>query len=225
VKGTIVNTGAVLAGGVLGALLGSKVEERFKTTILHALGVAVIYIGLRMALSAKSELLAVGCLLLGAITGEALRIEDRVCAAGEWLKGQLRSSSPTFAEGFATASILYVTGAMAIIGAIKDGVYGDPSMLYVKALLDGSASIIFGSALGIGVAASALSVLLYQGAFTLLASRLTFLEDPAVLSAVNGVGGLLVLAIGINLLGVVKIRTGNLIPGLFYAIIFALYLG
>ncbi len=223
-KGTLVNTVAVIAGGALGAFLGARVKERYKTAIMQALGVAVVFLGFRMAFGSKNDVMTVGALIAGALTGELLRIEDRVLAAGEWLKARVKSSSATFSEGFATASILYVTGAMAIIGAIKDGSGGDPSLLYVKAILDGSSAIIFASALGVGVAMSAVSVFLYQGAFTLLAGRLAFLEDGAVQAAVNGVGGLMVVAIGINLLGILKIRTGNLLPGLFYAILLALWL-
>ena len=124
-------------------------------------------------------------------------------------------------KGFVSASLLYLTGAMMIVGSIQDGTAGDPHTLYVKSLLDGVASVALASSLGVGVAFSALSVLVVQGAITLAAAQLLFLRSPAVLDAVAATGGVLILAIGINLLDLKQIRVGNLLPAVFYAIAWA----
>lgn len=218
------NTGAVVAGSLLGVVIGKRLPDRIKTIVMQALGLSVILIGLQMALSGTRPLLVIGSLLLGAITGELLDIEGRIAAMGEWLKRRFRSESPTFVQGFVTASVLYCTGAMVIVGAIRDGTVGDPSILYIKSLLDGVASIAFASSLGSGVAFSALSVFVIQGSITLLASKLAFLQGPGVIEAVTATGGLLILGIGINILEIKQIRVGNLVPALAYAILAALFI-
>lgn len=221
--GTIVNTGAVVAGSLLGLAAGRRLPERMKTILLQCLGLSTILIGLQMALSGKELMANIACLLLGAVIGEALNLERWIEKLGEWFKARARSGSTTFVEGFVTASLLYCTGAMVIVGSIQDGVAGDPRTLYIKSLLDGVASIALASALGPGVLFSALSVLVVQGSLTLLASRLVFLQAPAVLDAVTATGGLLIVAIGINLLEMAKIRIGNLIPALVLAILWGVW--
>ncbi len=221
--GTLVNTGAVVAGSLLGVMIGKRLPDRVKTIVMQALGLSVVLIGLQMALSGTRPLLVIGSLLLGAVTGELMDVEGRIAAVGEWLKRRFRSESSTFVQGFVTASVLYCTGAMVIVGSIRDGTVGDPSILYVKSLLDGVASIAFASSLGSGVAFSALSVFVVQGSITLLASKLAFLQGPGVIEAVTATGGLLILGIGINILEIKQIRVGNLVPALVYAILAALY--
>ncbi|MDG4554229.1 MAG: DUF554 domain-containing protein [Candidatus Competibacter sp.] len=220
--GTLANTGAVVVGSAIGLAAGTRLPERVKIVLMQALGLATVTIGLRMALEAGHTLLAIGCLLLGGVTGELLRIEQRLDNLAETLGRTLRSNSSRFVEGFVTATLLYLTGAMTIVGSIQDGTLGDPSVLLVKSLLDGVASVALASSLGVGVMCSALPVLLVQGGMTLLAAQLAFLSQPAVLDAVNATGGLLILGIGINLLEIGRIRVGNLLPALLYAIVGAL---
>lgn len=219
--GTLVNASTVLAGSMLGLVAGKRLPERLKTILMQGLGLSTIVIGLQMALSGKEPLAAIGCLLLGALTGELLRIEQGVERIGGWLKQRTGSTSTTFVRGFVSASVLYLTGAMMIVGCIQDGTVGDPSTLLIKSLLDGFASIALASTLGVGVAFSALSVLVVQGGLTLLASRLDFLREPAVLGAVTATGGMIILGIGINLLEMARIRIGNFLPALLYAIVWA----
>ncbi len=220
--GTVVNTGAIVIGSAIGLTAGARLPEGIKVILMQALGLAVITIGLRMALEAQHVLLAIGCLLLGGITGELLRIEQRLEGLAEILRRKLRSNSGRFVEGFVTATLLYLTGAMTIVGSIRDGTVGDPSVLLLKSLLDGVASVALASSLGIGVMCSALPVLVVQGGITLLAAQLAFLSEPAVLDAINATGGLLILGIGINLLEIGRIHVGNLLPALLYAIVGAL---
>jgi uncharacterized membrane protein YqgA involved in biofilm formation len=222
VIGTVVNTGAILIGSAIGLTAGARLPEGIKVILMQALGLAVITIGLRMALEAQHVLLAIGCLLLGGITGELLRIEQRLEGLAEILRRKLRSNSGRFVEGFVTATLLYLTGAMTIVGSIRDGTVGDPSVLLLKSLLDGVASVALASSLGIGVMCSALPVLVVQGGITLLAAQLAFLSEPAVLDAINATGGLLILGIGINLLEIGRIHVGNLLPALLYVIVGAL---
>ncbi len=189
---------------------------------MQALGLSTLLIGMQMALSVSNVIPTIGCLLLGALTGEFLKIETGLERFGLWLRNRARSESSTFVEGFVTSSLLYCTGAMVIVGSIQDGTTGNATTLYVKSMLDGVAAAAFASTLGIGVIFSAASVFVVQGTITLLAAKLAFLQEPAVLSAVTATGGLLIVAIGINLLGAAKIRIGNLLPALFYAIVWAL---
>jgi len=221
--GTFVNAGAILAGSMVGLAAGKYFPQRLKTTIMQALSLAVILVGLQMALSGNEPLTAIGCLLLGALTGELLRIEQGVEWLGNWLKMKTGSGSSTFVQGFVSASILYLTGAMMIVGSIQDGAAGDTRTLYIKSLLDCVASIALASTLGLGVAFSALSVLLVQGGVTLLALHVQFLREPAILSAVTSTGGLIILGIGINLMNLALIRIGNFLPALFYAIAWAYF--
>jgi len=221
-KGTLVNASTVLVGSLIGMGAGRFLSQGIRTILMQALGLAVMVIGIKMALTGENAIAAVGCLLLGGITGELLRIEDGVEYLGIRLKARFKSQSTTFVEGFVTATILYLTGAMTIVGSIQDGTVGDATTLYLKALLDGFASVVLASSLGVGVAFSALSVLLVQGGLTLLASQLAFLKEPAVLTSITAVGGMIILGIGINLLEIKRLKVGNLVPALIYAIIYPL---
>jgi len=215
-----VNASAVAAGSILGLLAGRHISERIRGTLMHALGLAVITIGLKMALSVDSLIPMVACLLLGGLVGEMLRIEDGVAWVGVHLKERFRSESATFVQGFVSASVLYLTGAMMIIGCIQDGTIGDASTLYLKSLLDGVASVALASTLGVGVAFAALPVLVVQGGLTLAASHLAFLQDPQVLASITSTGGMIILGIGINLMEITRIRVGNFIPGLGFAAVY-----
>jgi uncharacterized membrane protein YqgA involved in biofilm formation len=209
----------------VGISAGKRLPERIRSILMQALGLSVVFIGLKMALSGEKMIAPIAYLLLGGLTGEILQIEERIGRVGEWLKTRAGSESSTFVQGFVSASLLYLVGAMMIVGSIQDGTAGDPSTLYVKSLLDGVASIALASSFGVGVAFSALSVFVVQGSITLLASNLMFLQSPHVLNAITGTGGLLILGIGINLLELRIIRTGNLLPALAYAILGAVIVG
>lgn len=220
--GTWVNTGAIIAGSLVGMKIGKRLPERIKTILMQSLGISTILIGLQMALSGKNLLTTVGCLLIGAVAGEIINIERGIEKLGEWFKNKARSDSSTFVQGFVIASVLYCTGAMVIVGSIQDGAVGDPSTLFLKSLLDGIASIALASQFGLGVAFSGLSVLVVQGSITLLASKLSFLQNAEVLNAVTATGGLLIVGIGITVLNLVRIRIGNMIPALGFAVVVAL---
>lgn len=221
--GTIVNTGAVLAGSLAGLAAGRRLPERIKDILMQALGLCVLYIGVKMSLEAKNALPTIACVLLGAITGEVLGVEKGLERLAGWLKSSLKFQSPTFVQGFVTASVMYLTGPMTILGCIKDGVAQDASILYIKSLFDMIGALALSSAMGVGVMFSAASVLFVQGALTLGAHHLGFLQRPEVLEAVTSTGGVLIVGIGLNILDLKKIRVGNFLPALVYAIIGALY--
>ncbi|HNY64976.1 MAG TPA: DUF554 domain-containing protein [Deltaproteobacteria bacterium] len=220
ITGTLVNSAAVVAGSVFGLFAGRFITEGMRSILMNALGLAVAVIGLKMALSAQDLIPMVACLLLGGITGELMRIEDGIAWIGARLKERFRSESATFVKGFVSATVLYLTGAMMIVGCITEGTTGDGSVLFLKSLLDGVASIALASTLGVGVAFSALSVFVVQGGLTLAASHIGFLQQPSVLAAITATGGMIILGIGINLLELKVIRIGNLIPALVFAALY-----
>jgi len=220
--GTFVNSGAIIVGSAVGIMAGRHLSEGIKSIIMNALGLSVVILGVKMALEGTNLIAAIGCVLLGAIAGEIMRIETWIESLGVWLKNRFRSDSSTFVEGFVTASVLYLTGVLVIIGPIQDGTVGDTSILYIKSLLDGFASMALASMLGIGVAFSALPVLIVQGTITIMASSLLFLKEPHILNAITATGGILILGIGVNLLDLKKIPIGNFIPAILFAILWAL---
>jgi len=222
-NGTLVNTAAIIAGGLIGISVGGYLPERIKNIMIQALGLSVLLVGMQMALTVTDLIVTIGCMLVGGVTGELIQIEYWVERMGEWLKRRTSSNSSTFAQGFMSASVLYLTGAMMIVGSIQDGTAGDSTTLYVKSLLDGVISIPLASTFGIGVAFSAISVFVVQGSLTLLSSHLLFMQEPDVLTAVTATGGLLIVGIGLNLLKITKIRIGNFLPAIFYAIAWAVF--
>jgi uncharacterized membrane protein YqgA involved in biofilm formation len=220
--GTFINVVAIVAGALLGTMLGHRLPDRLQQRVLAGLGLATLVIGVDGALAWRDTnvLYVIGGLLLGGLAGEALNIENRLERLGARL--QRRFSGPghsTFAEGFFTASLLFVVGAMAVLGSIEDGLTGDYDTLATKALLDGFASIALAAALGIGVAFSAVSVLLYQGAITLAAGLFdeVLAEGTEALAALTSVGGILIIGIALRLLDLKDVKVGNFLPALIFA--------
>lgn len=216
--GTFINAGAILAGSFAGACVGSRLPDRMRTTVLQGLGLTIVLVGMQMSLQTKNILIVLGALLTGGILGEALRISEGLEAVGRFLQTNLaRRQNGTVAEGFVTASLIFCIGPMAILGSIQDGLVGDYSLLTVKAMLDGFASIAFAASLGWGVALSVLSILIYQGSITLFAGALAHtLTDPMV-SEMTATGGLIVIGIGLKLLEIKEIRLASFLPALFIA--------
>ncbi len=220
-RGTLVNVVAVLLGSGLGLLIGNRLPEKIKKVITTGLGLSVILIGMQMAFKTNNVLIIIGSLVFGGILGELLQIEEALEALGERLKAGLRFQSGGFVEGFVTASLVYCVGAMTVVGSIQEGLSGDPQILYAKSLLDGTASIAFASTLGIGVAFASLTVFFVQGSLTLLGKQLSFLLSPGILSELTATGGLLILAIGLYLLEIKRIKVANLLPALIFAVVLA----
>ncbi len=226
--GTLVNVGAVLVGSFIGLAVGARLPERMKRVLFTALGLATLAIGLGMALESESVIILIGSLALGGVLGEALDVEGRLEALAERLKARLSPGGGSaedarrFATGFVTASLIYCVGAMTVVGALREGVSGNPDILLAKSMLDGVASIAFAATLGIGVAFSALSVFVVQGSLTVLGSQLGFAMEGAVLRELSATGGLLILAIGLYLLEIKRISVANLLPSLAFAVLLSL---
>jgi uncharacterized membrane protein YqgA involved in biofilm formation len=218
--GTIVNTVAIIVGSLLGVSLRRGIADRYKETVIAAIGLAVLLIGLKSAWQTNDLLLVIVSLALGAVIGEGLHIEERLEAVGHWIGNRMGRAGDGLAQGFVTASLVFCVGAMAIVGALESGLTGNHQTLFAKSLLDGVTSIIFASSLGIGVLFSSLAVLIYQGAITLLAVYLKPLLTPPVVGQMSAVGGLLIFAIGLNILSITKLRIGNMLPGLFIPLIY-----
>ena len=216
--GTIVNTTAIIIGAGVGTIIGNKLKERYKNTAMQGLSLAVLLIGFKMALDTSNVSIVIFSLLLGGLIGEFLKIETKLNKIGEWFESRLKGQGRV-AEAFIQCSLIYCVGAMAIMGAVQDGLLNDPSTLYAKSMLDGFTAIAFSSTLGIGVILAAIPVFLYQGSITLLAGLLKPLLTDPVITEMTATGGMLIVAIGINLLDLAKIKVGNLLPAMLVAVI------
>jgi uncharacterized membrane protein YqgA involved in biofilm formation len=214
--GTLVNAAAIMAGGAVGLLLKKGIKDSYKTTVMQAISLTVILIGIRSALNADDLLGVIVCMAVGSLLGEAMKIEDRLEAFGAYAEKRFsRSSNGGFSKGFVTASLVFCVGSMAIVGALESGLTGNHDTLFAKSLLDGITSVVFASTFGGGVVFSALPVMVYQGTITMGASLLKPFLTPGVIAQMSGVGGLLIAAIGINMLRLAHLRIGNMLPAIF----------
>jgi uncharacterized protein len=248
--GTIVNVGAILGGTALGLVFGRMIPARVRATAMSAIGLAVLGVGLQMAIDPRVDvsklahagtppyhanpLVVIGGLVVGGIIGELLQLELRLERFGAWMQSVARgppgagaagSAAPKghdLVEGFVTASLLYCVGAMAVIGAIQDAA-GQPDVLYVKAMLDGIASVVLATTLGVGVGLSVLPLALYQGGITAAAGGVEGYLTGPVLVTLTSAGGLLIAAIGLDLTGIKRLPVGNLLPGVFVAAVIAYF--
>ncbi|TYO96427.1 DUF554 domain-containing protein [Desulfallas thermosapovorans] len=212
--GTIVNVLAICAGAIAGLVLKKGIKPSVKKTVMQAIGLSVLLVGLQMSLQSNQIILVIISLALGGISGELLKIEDNLHRLGLWLQNLVGKKSGDIASAFVTTSLIYCVGAMAIVGAIEDGLTGNPNTLFTKAILDGVSAIFFASTMGIGVIFSCIPVLIYQGTITLTASFLKDILNPFVINQLTATGGLLIVGIAINILELKKINTGNLLPAI-----------
>lgn len=212
--GTIVNVIAVVIGSLIGLAFKDKVPERITQTVLQVMGMFTLIIGIGMALQGREMILVLISLVLGTVIGEAINIEARLDGLGGKLEKRFKLTEGSPTKGWISASLVYCVGSMAIVGSIADGVKGDHSILYTKAMMDGIVSIPFASTMGVGVLASAGSVLFYQGGLTLLAGLLKPLFNPEMIRELTAVGGIMIMGIGVNILGWQKMRVGNMLPAL-----------
>jgi uncharacterized membrane protein YqgA involved in biofilm formation len=214
--GTIINTATVLAGGGLGLLIGNRIPDRIRVIIVQVIGLVTIAIGLRDVISTDNMVFPLVGMVLGAIIGELLRIEDRLEQLGEILRRKFTNteSESKFVTGFVTATLLFCVGPLTILGAIEDASGKTPQLYIIKATLDGFMMIIFSALYGVGAIFSAASVFVLQGSLTLFGTSLDTLLTDRMRLELFSAGGLAVLAIGLNLLEIKRIRLGSLLPGL-----------
>lgn len=216
--GTIVNGICIVIGSLLGKLL-HKIPERVKGTVMYAIGLAVIVLGLQMGLKSEHFLIVILSLVFGAVIGEMTMIEEKLNKLGNWLEKRVGSNEQgNISEGFVTATLIFVIGAMAIIGALDSGIRGDHNVLYTKAIIDGFTALILTTTLGIGVIFSAIPVFLYQGLIAIFATQIDRVIPDALMNSfiveMTSTGGIMIVAIGLNIAGITKIRVANLLPGI-----------
>lgn len=239
---TIVNALAVVVGTLAGVFVGRAIGESFKRVVFSAVGVVSLLIGVSMALETQRFLYLVLSLVTGGLAGTALHIEDRIYGWGERLKRRFTPTAAavtavpkgsatgpagaplggagtaarqhSFAQGFLTATVLYCVGSLTILGSFQAGVEGEYDLLFTKSVMDGFMSILLTAAYGIGVGFAAIPVLVYQGGLTLLSSLVAPWVSPLMLTEISGVGGAMVVMIGLNLLDLRRIKTGDFLPGL-----------
>ncbi len=217
--GTIVNVIAIIIGGFCGLLLKKGIPEDYKKTVMQALALAVMLIGIKSALTDTNLLIIIISLAVGSVIGEFLGIENGLEKLGNWIENRFSSESGSVAKGFVTASLVYCVGSMAIVGSFESGLTGNHQTLFAKSALDGISSVIFASSLGFGVILSCIPVLLYQGLLTLAAGWIKPYLIPEIVTQMSATGGLLIAAIGINLMGMATIRVGNMLPAIFIPLI------
>ena len=205
-----------MVGSVVGLRFGGRVPDQMRDSVVKVIGLGTIAIGLRDILRTDNMIFPLLGMVFGVIIGEALHVEDRIGGIGARLQRRFASSADgsKFVNGFLTASLLYVVGPLTVLGAIEDGSGSTPNLYLIKASLDGFMSVVFASVYGIGVLFSALSVLVVQGSLTVLGLRLDEILVPRIESELYASGGLAVVGIGLNLLGITKIRVGSMLPGL-----------
>ncbi|MFZ5649107.1 MAG: DUF554 domain-containing protein [Bacillota bacterium] len=212
--GTMVNTGAIVAGALIGVILRKGIPDPVKNTVMQGLGLSVLLIGAQMSLKTQNVLLVVISLVVGGVIGETVNIEKRLASLGARLETRMGGKEGRLSRAFVTTSLIYCVGAMAILGSIEDGLTGNPSTLFAKSMLDGISAIIFSSTMGIGVIFSAVPVFLYQGSITLMADSMKSLFTEGLIRELTATGGLLIAGIGINLLEIKEIKVGNLLPSI-----------
>jgi len=215
--GFLVNTATVLAGSAIGLAAGTKLKEKYKSIVINSLGLVTILIGLKMAIKTENILIVVGSLVVGGLIGQWIGIEEWLESVGEFLKAKAKSSSGDFVLGFVTASLLFCVGPMTILGSIEDGLYSRGELIFIKSLMDGFAAIALAAAFGVGVLFSAVVVLTYQGALTLSAKYFAAALSGPVVNEISAAGGVIMLGIAINMLGLARIKVGNLLPALVFA--------
>lgn len=233
--GTCINVAGIVAGGIIGLLFGKVMEERYQSTLMKATGVCVLFIGISGALeemmtvsqgrlNTRGTMMVIGSFAIGSLLGEWLNIELRMEQFGNWLKAKTGNDKDAgFVEGFVTASLTVCIGAMAVVGAIQDGVYGDYSVLAAKAVLDLIIIIIMTASMGKGCIFSAIPVALFQGSITILSTFLEPLMTEAALSNLSLTGSILIFCVGVNLIWEKKLRVANMLPALLVAVAWAFF--
>lgn len=213
--GTLVNTAAIIAGGLVGSFAIPKIPERIRHSVMQALGAGVIVIGLKMAWDSRDAMLMLLSLAMGTLLGELLHIHERLHGLALHLERFVGQDRGGFAQAFVQTTLLFCVGAMAITGALQDGLNGDPRILYVKAVLDGTGALMFASTMGPGVMLAAIPVLVYQGVITLGAGVLSRVLSEPMIHEMGTVGGVLVMVLGLNMTGATALRVANMLPGMF----------
>ena len=221
-----VNAATVIFGSLLGILLHNRLKEQHTKTIVVAMGICTMVIGMTGAIATSNILIVILCLVAGTVIGQLLKLEKRMDGAGDWLKKRVKNkNNARFTEGFVTASLLFCVGSMSIIGSFDAGLRENYDIIFAKSVMDGIMAVTFAATMGVGVAFSAITIIVYQGALTLLAGVVEPLLTQSVITEMSAVGGVMLIATGMNIIGLTKerIQVGNMLPALIFpAIWFAI---
>ena len=219
--GTFINTGAVIAGSVIGLLIHAKLPPRISAIAFQGIGLFTLFIGFSMALKTQNPLIMIFSIVLGAIIGELINISHYLDRFSEWIKVKIKSDNERFSEGLVTAFLLFCMGSMTVLGAIEEGLGRPPNLFLAKSVLDGFSSIALSTTFGVGVLFSAVPLLIYQGGLTLGAGLLQDVLSDAIVNELTAVGGLVLIGLGLNILDIKEIKILNMLPALVIAVILA----
>ncbi len=224
--GTIVNVIAVLVGGAIGLLLKKGLPKRLEKSLMTALGLCTVYLGISGLSEGDNTLILILSMVFGTLIGELCDLDRRINNLGEYIQEKFRrlSGGSNIAEGFVTASLLFCVGAMAIVGSMQSGLTGNHETLFAKSTLDFVAAILFASSLGIGVLFSAAFVFVYQGGITVLSQLSAPLLSTAAIAEMSCVGSLILIALGLNMMGISRFKVMNFVPAIFLPIIFCIFM-
>lgn len=221
--GTIVNSLAIVVGGLIGIVFKNIIPEKLSDSLLKASGLAVLAVGIKLSLVGENLTLLIISVLIGTLIGELLNIEGRLDNLGATVESKLKNKESNITAGFISCTLVYCVGSLSIVGAIQSGLSGNHEILFSKALLDGIISISMAVSMGIGVVFSSISVFLYQGTITLLAQSLQSFLSDVVVNEMTAIGGTLIMAIGLNFLEIKRIKVGNMLPAIFLPILYYMF--
>lgn len=221
--GSLANGLAVLIGSLIGLLFKKGIGENYKKILMDSMGLCIFLIGIMGAIKVQNILLLIVSLAIGSVIGEFLKIEANLDKLGDFLESKLVKNQGSVAKGFVTATLIFCIGSMAIIGALESGLNGNHQTLFAKSIVDGILSIIFASTFGIGVLFSSISVFLYESFIALAASSVKIFLVDSVVSDISSIGGVLIIAIGLNIMDIKKIKVGNMLPAIFIPLIFFIF--
>lgn len=221
--GTVVNAFAIIIGALCGICMKNRMKEQYKKTIMDGIGLSVLIIGIMGGIQSSNVILVICSIVIGTFIGELIGIEKKLEQLGNFLQSKLGGKDSNFSNAFVTASLIYCVGAMAIVGSLEAGMKHNYETLFAKSILDGISAIVFASTLGIGVAFSSVAVFCYQGSITLLATVLSTVLTKGIINEMSAVGGVLIMAIGINLLELKQIKIGNMLPAIFIPILYQFF--
>lgn len=225
--GTLVNVFAIILGSLLGRFF-QNINDRLKTTIMQVIGFTILMVGLRLAMKTPNVIILIVSLIIGVVIGNSIGIEDRLHQAGHWIEKKIGSKfKSNIVTGFVSATLVFSTGAMSVLGPIDSVMRHNNDILYFKSMLDAVAAIIFTSSFGIGVLFASIPVLLYQGSITILAYAISLFINDSLISeitlAISSVGGILLIGIGCNISGLLKVHVGNMLPSLVVSALIVIF--
>lgn len=223
--GTLINSAAIIIGSLIGIALNTKLPERFIKIVFQSIGLFTLFIGVYMAINTTNLFLMVISIVSGSIIGEWINIDKYINKIGDKLKTKFKSKNARFSEGFVTAFLLYCMGSVTILGAIEEGLGGEPNLLLAKSVLDGVSSIALAAALGYGVMFSVIPLLIYQGGLTLLAANFGNYFAENIITELTAVGGLMLIGLGLNILEIKQLKILNMIPALIVIVILVYFFG